>query len=107
MSTISTRLRRRMVTSLIDRAQGRFCGITFRKKDGSIRHMTIQTAAVETHTTGCKTAATRQAVAKRRINHPNLFPVYDVVAGKIKSINLDTVTHVNVDKTTIKVGAVL
>lgn len=106
MSTISIRLRRRMVTSLIDRAQGRFCGITFVKKDGTVRHLTIQTAAVETHTTGCKTAAARQGVAKRRINHPNLFPVYDVAAGRIKSINLDTVTHVNVDKTCIEVGVV-
>lgn len=97
-------VRRRVVLDLLARAEGRFAGITFRKKDGSIRHMVIQPDAVHTHTKGCKTEATRRAVAKRRIAHPNLLPVYVVDEGRIKSINLDTVTHVNVDRLRFKIA---
>lgn len=97
LNALEAQTRRDLILGLLDRAGGRFAAITFTKKDGTERKLMVQPAAVETHTTGCKTKASAMGVLARRINHPHLIPVFDTVAKRIKSINLNTVSRVSVD----------
>lgn len=94
---MSATIHRDIAKSMLERAKGRFCAIEFIKKDGSIRTLTVQPHAVKTHLVENPTASGKQAAETRRKNHPNLFPVYDVHARQIKSVNLDTLCSIKVD----------
>ena len=84
--------------SLINSANGKFCSVTFIKKDGTRRCMTIQPAKLKFEVKGADGSESHQrGAATRAANHPNLFPVWSVDAKGIRSVNLDTVE-------TIKVG---
>ena len=85
--------------ALINSAGGRFCSAVFIKKDGTLRTMTVQPAALKFHVKGdAASDSAKQAVATRAANHPNLFNVWDVQAKGTRSINLDTVQTITVDK---------
>lgn len=86
--------------ALIESAKGRFISVEFVKADGTNRRMTIQPAGLKNHLKGeagaekgHKTANTKAAL------YPNLYPVYEV-GQRIKSINLDTVFKITIDKKT-------
>ena len=83
---------------LIASAGGRFCGITFRKKDGTERRMQVQPAALPFHVKG-KEASERakRATFTREVRHPHLLPVWDVRARAPRSVNLRTVSRIAVD----------
>ena len=86
--------------SLIESAQGRFCSVDFIKADGSLRRMLIQPATLKFKIVG---EGNRSEVAEKRLvtykeNNPNLMPVWDVSKQAIRSINLDTVTQIKLDK---------
>ena len=84
--------------ALISSAKGRFCSVTFIKKDSSVRVMNIQPAAITKNLVGddaCDSA--KKAVATRKERHPNLLPVWDNGSQGIRSVNLDTVTEIKVD----------
>lgn len=86
--------------SLIENAKGRFCAVTFTKKDGSERVMQVQPATLKAHVKGDKaTDAGKRAVATRKALHPNLLPVWDAQAKAPRSINLATVSRIAVDGT--------
>lgn len=85
--------------ALIASAQGRFCSVTFIKKDGSERIMNIQPARI---TKAIKdpdevSAIDKQRTETRRVNNPHLLPVWDNAKQAIRSVNLDTVTEIKVD----------
>ncbi len=96
--------RRKVAKALLDTTSGRFISITFIKKDGSERKLTISPSAVKTHLAENPSDSAKQATETRRKNHPNLYPVYDVHAKQIKSVNLDTITKIVIDGTTYSVG---
>ena len=83
---------------LIASAKGRFCAVTFIKKDGSERVMNIQPAALPKHVKGDDASeAGRKAAATRKERHPHLLPVWDVAAQGVRSVNLDTVKTIAID----------
>jgi hypothetical protein len=103
MSYNKTRTRRRTIRNLLAGLEGRFVSVTFAKKDGTIRKLTIQPHAVETHRAVNPSQAGLKAARTRLERYPNLLPVYDVTAGRIKSINLDKVSSIRVDKSELLV----
>jgi hypothetical protein len=79
-------------------AGGRFCGVTFRKKDGSLRRMQVQPAALARRLKGpAASERAARASATRAARHPHLLPVWDVRARAPRSINLATVSRIAVD----------
>jgi hypothetical protein len=83
---------------LIASAGGRFCAITFRKKDGSERRMQVQPAALRLRLRGeAASEAAKRAAFTRAERHPHLLPVWDVHARAPRSINLATVSRIAVD----------
>ena len=61
---------------LIASAKGRFCAVTFTKKDGTERTMRVQPAALKFHVAGNAAGDVAQrAVATRAARHPHLLPV--------------------------------
>lgn len=82
---------------LINSAKGQFCSVTFIKRDGTRRVMTIQPAKLKFEVKGEDGSAShRQGAETRAQNHPNLFPVWSVDAKAIRSVNLDTVESIKV-----------
>ncbi len=82
---------------LINSAKGQFCSVTFIKKDGTRRVMTIQPAKLKFEVKGeSGSASHRQGAETRAATHPNLFPVWSVDAKGIRSVNLDTVESIKV-----------
>jgi hypothetical protein len=83
---------------LITSAGGRFCGVTFTKKDGTERRMQVQPAALDLRVKGeAASERARRATLTREARHPHLLPVWDVRAGAPRSINLATVSRIAVD----------
>ncbi|SFD67618.1 hypothetical protein [Roseivivax sediminis] len=83
---------------LIASAKGRFCAVTFTKKDGTERTMQVQPAALHSRLKGdAATDAGKRAAESRRASHPNLLPVWDAQKRAARSINLATVTRIAVD----------
>lgn len=83
---------------LIESAGGRFCGVTFTKKDGTERVMQVQPATLKNHVKGeAATDAGQRATLTRKAVHPNLLPVWDAQAKAPRSINLATVSRIAVD----------
>lgn len=82
---------------LITSAKGQFCSVTFIKKEGTRRVMTIQPAKLKFEVKGeSGSEPHRRAAATRAEKHPNLFPVWSVDAKGIRSVNLDTVESIKV-----------
>lgn len=85
---------------LIEAAKGRFCAVTFTKKDGTERTMQVQPATLRQHVKGdSATEAGKRAVATRKATHPNLLPVWDAQAKAPRSINLATISRIAVNGT--------
>ena len=85
---------------LIPSARGRFCAVTFTKKDGTERTMQIQPATLQHHFKGDDaTEAGKKAVATRKERHPHLLPVWDAKAKAPRSVNLATVTAIRINGT--------
>ncbi len=83
---------------LIASAGGRFCGVTFAKKDGSERRMQVQPAALRLRQKGdAASDRAQRATHTRQERHPHLLPVWDVRARAPRSINLRTVSRIAVD----------
>lgn len=87
------------MAALIGSAQGRFCSVTFIKKDGTVRVMNIQPAriAAAIKDPADVSEADAQRTATRKRNNPHLLPVWDNAKQAIRSVNLDTVTTIKVD----------
>ena len=86
--------------ALIASAGGRFCAVTFTKKDGTERTMQIQPATLQHHIKGdAATEAGKKAVATRKERHPHLLPVWDAKAKAPRSVNLATVTAIRINGT--------
>ncbi len=83
---------------LIASAGGRFCGVTFTKKDGTERRMQVQPAALRLREKGpAASDRAQRATHTRQERHPHLLPVWDVRARAPRSINLRTVSRIAVD----------
>jgi hypothetical protein len=83
---------------LLASAKGRFCGVTFTKKDGTERSMQLQPAALVPRLKGDRASASAQrASATQAARHPHLLPVWDVRARAPRSINLCTISRIAVD----------
>ena len=87
--------RRETVRKAILADGGRIVAVTFAKRDGTVRTMHVQPAAMASRVKGAAASpAGRQAAATRRHRHPELLPVWDVATGAIRSVNLDTVSRI-------------
>lgn len=83
---------------LIAAAGGRFCAVTFRRKDGTVRRMQVQPAALAHRVKGpLASEPARRAAVTRALRHPHLLPVWDVRARAPRSIDLRTVSRIAVD----------
>lgn len=83
---------------LIVAAGGRFCAITFTRKDGTERRMQVQPAALRHRVRGeAASEPARRATFTRQERHPHLLPVWDVRARAPRSINVRTVSRITVD----------
>ncbi len=87
------------MAELIASAQGRFCSVTFIKKDGSERVMNIQPARIAAAIKDPDEVSDidKQRTQTRKANNPHLLPVWDNAKQAIRSVNLDTVTEIKVD----------
>ena len=84
--------------ALIASAGGRFCAVTFTKKDGTERTMQIQPATLQHHVKGdAATEAGKQATATRKERHPHLLAVWDAKAKAPRCVNLATVTAIRIN----------
>lgn len=82
------------IRATIESCGNRFASVEFVKKDGTLRRVTIQQAAMAPRIKG--TDRGRKAAAARRRNHPHLLIVWDVHKRAFRSVNLDTVLTVTV-----------
>lgn len=78
--------KREMLRNLIKATNSMFFTITWIKKSGEERTMTVKDG-VEKHLVHPKGTG-----SNRQEHCPNLITLFDVNAGKYKSVNLDTVT---------------
>ena len=79
-------------------AKGRFCSVTFTKKDGRSRRMLVQPATLQHRIKGeSASPSARQAAATRAERHPHLLPVWDAENDAIRSVNLATVQRITLD----------
>ncbi len=84
--------------ALVASAKGRFCSVTFTKKDGTERVMNVQPAAIVGHLIGEKASdSAKQGVKTRAERYPNLLNVWDNGKQGIRSINMDTVSQIKLD----------
>ena len=80
--------KREMLRNLIKATNGLFFSVTWVKNNGEERTMTVKDG-VEKHLVHPK------GIGSNRQEHcPNLITLFDVQAGRYKSVNLDTVTSV-------------
>ena len=80
--------KREMLRSLIKSTNGMFFSIVFLKKSGEQRTLTVRDG-VESHKVFPK------GVGSNNQEHcSNLITLFDVQAGRYKSINLDTITSI-------------
>ena len=81
--------------ALIAAAAGRFCSVTFTKKDGTERTIRVQPATLRGHVKGKDASeAGRKASLTRVRRHPHLLPVWDAEANAPRSVNLATVSRI-------------
>jgi len=89
--------RRTQLTGLIDTAGARFVRVDFVKKDGTVRKMTVAPKARVGLAGEAASEGAKAGVAKRKVNYPNLKPVFDIHQGAWRNVNLDSVFAVRVD----------
>ena len=94
-----------MIRDLLEANRGRFLTIHFIKKDGTLRRMNIQPAAIKTHLAVNPNPSAIKGSETRKKNNPNLIPVYDVKTRAIRSINVDTIKTVRANGMTFNVEA--
>ncbi len=83
---------------LISSAKGRFCSVTFTKKDGSVRTMRVQPAKLQYHCKGeAAPESARRAAVTRAQRHPHLLPVWDSEKAAPRSVNLSTISRIAVN----------
>ena len=80
--------KRNLIRSLIKSCGSMFFTITFIKKSGEERTLTVRDG-VES-----KLALPKGMGSNNQEHCPNLITLFDVQAGRYKSVNLDTVTSV-------------
>ena len=80
---------REMLRNLIKATNGLFFSITWVKKSGEKRTMTVRDG-VES-----KLALPKGQGSNNQEAYSNLITLFDVQAGHYKSVNLDTVTHLS------------
>ena len=92
--------------ALFDAAGGRFCGVEFVKKDGTVRRMQVQPAKVSRDWDGqLPLDPRRQAALTRALRHPHLIPVWDVRRREPRTVNLATLRRLAVDGTVHRFAA--
>lgn len=69
-----------------------FGSVEFIKKDGTVRRLTFQNAAMRFRVKNTERGV--RASLTRARNHPNLVTVWDVNKRGFRTVNLDTVLHV-------------
>lgn len=83
------------IAHLLHSAGGRFASVEFVKKDGTPRRMIIQPSTGKFHIKGTQPDQS----ALRRSRHPHLLPIWDAQNKGWRSVNLDTVYALTVDRT--------
>ena len=82
------------IRELVQSAGSRIFVIKFIKKDGTPREMHVQSAIGRFHVKGTNPEATQ----KRANNHPNLLNLWDISEEGFRSVNMDTVFEIRMDK---------
>lgn len=87
--------KRKEIREIIENAGSQFLSVQFVKKDGTVRDMKIQNAMLKMNVKGDEASETaKKATETRKKNNPNLIAVWDFDKNEIRSINMDTVTHI-------------
>lgn len=90
------------VKNLILDGSSKIKRVTFNKKDGSVRNMSVNTRFIKGIVDKYKSERTKQSVETRKKNNPNLISVMDITLKRKgepdykcwRSINLETVTQI-------------
>ena len=84
--------------AILAAAGNRFASVTFIKKDGTVRRMSVHPTALRNHVKGTAASEAAQAAAHTRaVNNPHLLNVWDAKARAPRSVNLDTVLRIAAD----------
>ena len=84
--------------AILAAAGNRFVAVTFIKKDGTVRRMSVHPTAIRAHVKGAGASEVAQVAAQRRAeNNPHLLNVWDAKARAPRSVNLDTVLRIAAD----------
>lgn len=83
--------------ALIMAARGRFCSVTFTKKDGTERTLNFAPAHAPSHVQGAATESGARAAETRKANNPNLVNVWSVADAGWRCVNLDSILTIRVD----------
>ena len=89
---MQTPLLNAVIRDHITATRAHFGSVEFIKKDGTLRRLTFQQAAMRFHVKG--TERGQRAALTRARNHPNLLTVWDVHKRAFRTVNLDTVLSV-------------
>lgn len=84
----------RAIVNKLDAQKGRFCTVTFRKADGTVRRALLQPAANKTHLAANPSESAQRATATRARNNPELYNYWDVEKRAWRCFNLGRVTRV-------------
>lgn len=92
--------RRGKIRNLLDNVGSHFARVDFVKKDGTTRRMVIQPATGPVRLAAAPPASEegKARAATRASNNPNLYNVWDSMNMGWRSINLDTVKEVQVNR---------
>jgi hypothetical protein len=91
--------RYRQIRALVATAGARFVSITFIKKNGEERTMVYNQLAAAPRVKGeAASEQAQRATATRAERNPNLLNVWDNGKQAFRSINMDTIKTVKVDK---------
>lgn len=85
---------------LLDNVGSRFARVDFVKKSGEMRRMVIQPATGPVRLSQGPEASEqgKRAAATRSANNPNLYNVWDSINNGWRSINIETVKAIQVNK---------
>ena len=84
--------------AILAAAGNRFVAVTFIKKDGTVRRMSVHPTAIRSRVKGVGASEVAQAATQRRAeNNPHLLNVWDAKARAPRSVNLDTVLRIAAD----------
>lgn len=91
---VNKTINRQDLISLLEAAGDTFFGVTFVKKDGSLRDMTCRFSVTKGVKGDDASDQAKRAYETWKVNNPHLLRLYDTQADGFRTVNLETVRSV-------------